>query len=345
MNKVITIHLNGRAYQLEEGGYEALRTYLDEASQKLEADPGKSEIEKIIAEMGPVEGGETKDKEAQRDQKSGPRAPRRLFLIREDAVFAGVCAGIAAYFDIDVTIVRVAFVALTIFTGGIWILLYIALALLVPYADTAEARAQAHGEPFNAEALVQRAKERWGESYERVTGNKWDDLVDGMETKHEQHLRWRQMRKQQRQERKRQWRRQRSDWNPAYGLIRAILALVWIGALISLITKGALFGVAVTIVPIWLAVIVLFLVFFMITGPMHASRLYGSYDPAGTYDYRYEYHNDPFDGFVGILTAIFILIAFLWAYREVPQFYAFVHHPVAGIKEIVATLKSWWQQR
>jgi len=375
MNKVVTINLNGRAYQLEEAGYEALRAYLDGASANLADDPGKAEIiadleqaiaekcdkvlsphktvvatdevKNIIDEMGPVEGGssEKTENESARKTSSGPRAPKRFFLIREDAVFAGVCAGLAAYFDIDVTIVRIAFIALTVFTGGIWILFYIALALLVPYADTAEARAQAHGEPFNAEALVQRAKERWGESYERVTGNKWDDLVGGMESKHEQHMKWRQMRKQQRQQWKQQWRAQRRQWNPAYGLVRAIIALVWIGALISLITKGAIFGVAVTVMPIWLAVFLLFIVFFMVTGPMQASQSYGYTDPTGKYQYHYDYHNDPFDGFVGVITAIFVIVALLWGYREVPQFYSFVHHPIAGIKEFGSYIKYLWSQR
>ena len=44
MNKVITINLNGVAYQLEESGYEALRLYLDNASRRLEGNPDKAEI-------------------------------------------------------------------------------------------------------------------------------------------------------------------------------------------------------------------------------------------------------------------------------------------------------------
>jgi len=44
MNKVITINLNGVAYQLEEGGYEALREYLDHAARRLEGNPDKDEI-------------------------------------------------------------------------------------------------------------------------------------------------------------------------------------------------------------------------------------------------------------------------------------------------------------
>jgi len=44
MNKVITIHLHGTAYQLEEGGYEALRAYLDQAARQLEPNPDRAEI-------------------------------------------------------------------------------------------------------------------------------------------------------------------------------------------------------------------------------------------------------------------------------------------------------------
>ena len=44
MNKVITINLNGNALQLEEGGYDALRLYLDGAARRLEGNPDREEI-------------------------------------------------------------------------------------------------------------------------------------------------------------------------------------------------------------------------------------------------------------------------------------------------------------
>jgi len=44
MNKVITIHLHGTAFQLEEGGYDALRAYLDQAARQLEPNPDRAEI-------------------------------------------------------------------------------------------------------------------------------------------------------------------------------------------------------------------------------------------------------------------------------------------------------------
>jgi phage shock protein C len=46
-------------------------------------------------------------------------------------MLAGVCAGLADYFDVDVTIIRVAFAAV-IFLGGAGIPVYLACLLLIP---------------------------------------------------------------------------------------------------------------------------------------------------------------------------------------------------------------------
>jgi phage shock protein PspC (stress-responsive transcriptional regulator) len=45
---------------------------------------------------------------------------------------AGVAAGLASYFGVDVTIVRIGFVVATILGGGLGVPLYIACLLLVP---------------------------------------------------------------------------------------------------------------------------------------------------------------------------------------------------------------------
>jgi phage shock protein PspC (stress-responsive transcriptional regulator) len=59
--------------------------------------------------------------------------PARIALRRpfEDRMLAGVAAGLARYFDVDVTIVRIAFVVLTV-VGGAGIPLYLAGLLLIP---------------------------------------------------------------------------------------------------------------------------------------------------------------------------------------------------------------------
>jgi phage shock protein C len=56
---------------------------------------------------------------------------RRLYRCRHDRRLAGVAAGVAEFFDLDPTLVRVLFF-LSIFLGGMGLLLYIGMAIIVP---------------------------------------------------------------------------------------------------------------------------------------------------------------------------------------------------------------------
>lgn len=63
---------------------------------------------------------------------------RRLTKSRTDRMIDGVCGGVAAYFGIDPTLVRVAWVLVTLL-GGSGIILYIAAMILMPKAPVVEA--------------------------------------------------------------------------------------------------------------------------------------------------------------------------------------------------------------
>ena len=53
-----------------------------------------------------------------------------------DRIVAGVCGGIAEYFDIDPTLIRVLYVFLSLFSVGFpGLLLYIILMILIPNHD------------------------------------------------------------------------------------------------------------------------------------------------------------------------------------------------------------------
>jgi len=56
---------------------------------------------------------------------------RRLYRCRHDRRLAGVAGGLAEYFALDPTLVRVLFF-LSIFLGGMGLLLYIGMAIIVP---------------------------------------------------------------------------------------------------------------------------------------------------------------------------------------------------------------------
>ena len=49
-----------------------------------------------------------------------------------DSMICGVCGGIAEYFNIDPTIVRLLYVFFTLFSMGAGILLYIAAWIIMP---------------------------------------------------------------------------------------------------------------------------------------------------------------------------------------------------------------------
>lgn len=59
---------------------------------------------------------------------------RRLYRSRYDRKLRGVCAGLADYFGLDVSLVRLMFVLATIFTVGHAALAYIILAIVLPEA-------------------------------------------------------------------------------------------------------------------------------------------------------------------------------------------------------------------
>jgi phage shock protein C len=50
-----------------------------------------------------------------------------------DKMLAGVCAGLADYFGLETSLVRIGYVALSIFSAGFpGLILYIAMALIIP---------------------------------------------------------------------------------------------------------------------------------------------------------------------------------------------------------------------
>jgi phage shock protein C len=58
----------------------------------------------------------------------------RLYRSRDDRMLAGVAGGVAESLDADPSLVRVVWAMLGVFTGGIAILVYIVMAIVVPEA-------------------------------------------------------------------------------------------------------------------------------------------------------------------------------------------------------------------
>jgi len=68
--------------------------------------------------------------------RPAPFAGRRFIRTRDDRVLAGVCGGLARYFRVDPTLVRVLLALAAVFTALVpFALAYLIVALLTPLED------------------------------------------------------------------------------------------------------------------------------------------------------------------------------------------------------------------
>lgn len=61
-----------------------------------------------------------------------PGEDKRLERPREGRMVAGVCAGIAGYFGLDVSLVRIGYALLTLFTAFSGVIFYVLLVIIIP---------------------------------------------------------------------------------------------------------------------------------------------------------------------------------------------------------------------
>ena len=179
MDATLNINLDGRVFRIAEDAYTKLKGYLDTIKRRLGANEEAGEIlediEARIAELflfkqsdgivnlAMVEAiietiGEpadiVDDEEAEEPQKESQKtysAPppyygrKGLYRDRDDRVFAGVCGGLGAYFDVDPLVFRIIAVVTTLLSVGFVPLIYIVLWIAMPEARTLEQRLRMRG--------------------------------------------------------------------------------------------------------------------------------------------------------------------------------------------------------
>jgi hypothetical protein len=228
------------------------------------------------------------------------------------------------------------FVLLALVTRGAFAFVYLALAFVIPSAETSEERAAARGEPFNAQELIDRAKQH----YAQFTG--------GREWRREwrrQHRAWRD-----------QWRASRwharADWGggrwaaasagpapagdygtrmaagalvPVLGLISVLVFWFWAWAIVSLIITGQVLGQTMPDeLPLWMGIVILVVAYHAVAWPLHFARRRAAYSSRG--------------GSVGMMAAwdgvlslgVGLMIAWI-AYHYIPQ-----------VREILRIIPDVW---
>src|SRR5690606_12039606 len=81
---------------------------------------------------------------------------KKLYRDPKNAIVGGVCAGLAAYFDVDAVWIRLAFVLLA-FANGFGFLVYLVLWLVTPEAKSATQRLEMEGTPVNLATIAENA--------------------------------------------------------------------------------------------------------------------------------------------------------------------------------------------
>jgi phage shock protein PspC (stress-responsive transcriptional regulator) len=264
MNKVVTVNLNGRTYEVDEAAYDALRRYLDSAEQKLADNPDKQEIisdleqaiaekcdlyrsahknvivfadmEKILMAMGDVDGAQ----DEQQKSSEHVHAPKRLYRLREDRMLLGVCSGLAAYLNVDVTLIRVLFVILAFITHGGFAFGYLLIGIFIPEADTPEQKAQAYGAAMvTANDLIRRARESYegfrnSEEWKKGAYQMSEELKKGAYETKAQVKEWKRQFKKDRRQRHAYSYQYQYRMSPLWEAVHSILGLVWFAVILYL---------------------------------------------------------------------------------------------------------------
>ncbi|MCD6180005.1 MAG: PspC domain-containing protein [Bacteroidales bacterium] len=186
MKKTFSININGLLFNIDEDAFEKLNNYLktlkkhfknteggDDIVMDIEARIAEilktrikdiqqivtlKDVEFIIETLGqPFEMDEESERSSPKRHKR-IYSNKRIFRDPDNQIFGGVASGLAAYFNIDLVIIRLIFV-LTILIGGVGIIVYLTLWILTPYASTTAEKIEMEGETVDIKTIEKKVRE------------------------------------------------------------------------------------------------------------------------------------------------------------------------------------------
>lgn len=157
MKETVNVNIGSEAFVLDEDAFRVLRNYLDDIRSRLPEYDTETmgDIESRVAEIfrervaspmrvvtlemvraAMARMGSPADFGERRQSAAAPESvfetePRKLYRSRRDRSIAGVCGGLAAFFDADPTLIRLVTLLLILF-GGLSIWVYIILWIIIP---------------------------------------------------------------------------------------------------------------------------------------------------------------------------------------------------------------------
>jgi phage shock protein PspC (stress-responsive transcriptional regulator) len=184
MKLTLSINLGGYPFTIDEDAHEELKIYLKNLEYHFASEENYpeilSDIEARMAEIfrtkltayrqvimmtdvneaisilgKPEDIGESSRTSAG-DKFSTP-GYHRMYRDPENRILGGVCAGMGAYWNIEPWIVRIIFLLFTL-AGGLGILVYIILWIVLPEAKSTAQKIEMKGEPVNIQNIKDSVK-------------------------------------------------------------------------------------------------------------------------------------------------------------------------------------------
>jgi len=182
MKKTLTVNLNNIVFHIDDDAYEMLQTYLSEIADHFQSDDERTEImndieariaelfneklqknknvinltdvQEIIEVMGKPSQYTGDDEEPEVSPKTDKKQKsRRFYRDPENAILGGIAGGLAAYFNLDVTLIRIILVVLVFLGVGFIIPIYIVVWFVAPAALTSSQRLEMQGEDVTVENI------------------------------------------------------------------------------------------------------------------------------------------------------------------------------------------------
>jgi phage shock protein PspC (stress-responsive transcriptional regulator) len=187
MKITVSINLGGYSFNIDEDAYAELKMYLRNLELHFAGEESASEIlsdietrmaelfrtkitsykqviniedvRQVISVLGTPEDISDSDGPTSREKFSSP-GYHRMYRDPDNRVIGGVCSGMGAYWNIDPLIIRIIFLAL-ILAGGIGVMVYLILYIVLPEAKTTAQKIEMKGEPVNIHNIKEAVKKEF----------------------------------------------------------------------------------------------------------------------------------------------------------------------------------------
>ena len=186
MKITVSINLGGYSFNIDEDAYAELKRYLrnlelhfagEESSSEILSDIETrmaelfrtkltsykqviniTDVNEVISVLGTPEDISDNEGPTARDKFSSP-GYHRMYRDTDHRVIGGVCAGISAYWNIELWLVRLIFFVLAMM--GVGILIYLILYIVLPEARTTAEKIAMKGNPVNIHNIKDSVKQEF----------------------------------------------------------------------------------------------------------------------------------------------------------------------------------------